>query len=126
MDTEITILLTHLTCLGISLMSAVQPLEHLNRLSPQLWSLPTGSQTVTSECTALLGEVGFWRGSDSSFSLCGAPTYYCRSKYFYSQCPQVWNLIGTEHSLIEVSIGLRIKHTKSISNKYEIRLRKSE
>src|SRR5882724_13472124 len=23
----------------------------------------------------------------------------CGSKYFYSQCPQVWNLIGTEHSL---------------------------
>src|SRR5882724_10659569 len=23
----------------------------------------------------------------------------CRSEYFYNQCPQVWNLIGTEHSL---------------------------
>ena len=23
----------------------------------------------------------------------------CGSEYFYNQCPQVWNLIGTEHSL---------------------------
>jgi len=23
----------------------------------------------------------------------------CRSKYFYNQCPQVWNLIRTERSL---------------------------
>src|SRR5882724_6354961 len=31
---------------GISLMSAIQPLKHLKRLSPQLWSLPIGSQTL--------------------------------------------------------------------------------
>ena len=41
--------------------------------------------------------------------------YYCGSEYFYSQCPQVWNLIGTECSLIEVSIGLRRKQAKSNS-----------
>src|SRR5882724_4327458 len=29
-------------------MSAVQPLKHLKRLSPQLWSLPIGSQTLKS------------------------------------------------------------------------------
>src|SRR5882724_1856277 len=52
---------------------------------------------VMSECTALLGQrLGFGGVSDSGFSSCTAPTYYCRSKYFYSQCPQVWNLIGTE------------------------------
>src|SRR5882724_8324779 len=39
----------------------------------------------------------------------------CGSEYFYNQCPQVWNLIGTEHSLIEVSIGLRRKQAKSNS-----------
>src|SRR5882724_4530188 len=31
---------------GISLMSANPPLKHLKRLSPQLWSLPIGSQTL--------------------------------------------------------------------------------
>src|SRR5882724_11763789 len=31
---------------GISLMSAIPPLKHLKRLSPQLWSLPIGSQTL--------------------------------------------------------------------------------
>src|SRR5882724_7683751 len=31
---------------GISLMSAILPLKHLKRLSPQLWSLPIGSQTL--------------------------------------------------------------------------------
>src|SRR5882724_5216300 len=31
---------------GISLMSAIQPLKHLKRLSPQLWSLPIGSRTL--------------------------------------------------------------------------------
>src|SRR5882724_6113222 len=30
---------------GISLMSAILPLKHFKRLSPQLWSLPIGSQT---------------------------------------------------------------------------------
>ena len=56
--------------------------------------------TVTSECTALLGQkLGFRGVLDSGFSSCAAPTYYCGSKYFYNQCPQVWNLIGTEHSL---------------------------
>src|SRR5882724_5587035 len=39
----------------------------------------------------------------------------CRSEYFYNQRPRVWNLIGTEHSLIEVSIGLRRKQAKSNS-----------
>jgi len=57
--------------------------------------------SVTSECTALLGQrSGFGGVLDSGFSSCATPTYYCRSEYFYSQCPQVWNLIGTEHSLI--------------------------
>src|SRR5882724_653325 len=34
---------------GISLMSANQPLKHLKRLSPQLQSLPIGSQTLKSQ-----------------------------------------------------------------------------
>src|SRR5882724_12460703 len=52
-----------------------------------------------SECTTLLSwKLGFKGVSDSSFSLCAAPTYYCRSKYFYSRHPQVQNLIRTEHS----------------------------
>src|SRR5882724_4908538 len=34
---------------GISLMSAIQPLKHLKRPSPQLWSLPIGSQTPKSQ-----------------------------------------------------------------------------
>src|SRR5882724_10866712 len=57
-------------------------------------------RTVTSECTALLGQKSGVRGvSDSGFSSCTVPTYYCRSEYFYSQHPQVWNLIRTEHGL---------------------------
>jgi len=39
----------------------------------------------------------------------------CGSEYFYNQCPQVRNLIGTEHSLIEVSVGLRGMQAKSNS-----------
>ena len=39
----------------------------------------------------------------------------CGSEYFYNQRPQVRNLIGTEHSLIEVSVGLRRKQAKSNS-----------
>jgi len=55
---------------------------------------------VMSECTALLGwKLGFGGVLDSGFSLCTVPTYYCRSEYFYSQHPQVQNLIRTEHSL---------------------------
>ena len=42
------------------------------------------------------------------------PTSY-RSEYFYNQCPRVRNLIGTERSLIEVSVGLRRKQAKSNS-----------
>src|SRR5882724_6172162 len=34
---------------GISLMSAILPLKHLKRLSPQLQSLPIGSQTLKSQ-----------------------------------------------------------------------------
>jgi len=34
-------------------------------------------------------EVGVWRVSESGFSSCAAPIYYCRSEYFYSQHPQV-------------------------------------
>src|SRR5882724_10979879 len=34
---------------GISLMSAILPLEHLKRLSQQLWSLPIGSWTLKSQ-----------------------------------------------------------------------------
>ena len=60
-------------------------------------SFPTG---VTSECIALLGrKLGFGGVSDSGFSSCTAPTYYCGSKYFYNQHPQVQNLIKTERSL---------------------------
>src|SRR5882724_3757515 len=56
--------------------------------------------TVMSECTALLSwKSGFGVVSDSGFSLCTVPTYYCGSEYFYSQHPQVQNLIRTEHSL---------------------------
>ena len=39
----------------------------------------------------------------------------CRSEYFYNQCPRVQNLIVTERSLIEVSVGLRRKQAKSNS-----------
>ena len=54
---------------------------------------------VTSECTALLSRrLGFGGVSDSGFSSCAVPTS-CGSKYFYNQCPQVRNVIGTEHSL---------------------------
>jgi len=56
--------------------------------------------TVTSECTALLGQE---LGSDGYQTVASAralrqPTS-CRSKYFYNQRPQVPNLIGTERSL---------------------------
>src|SRR5882724_9605666 len=34
---------------GISPMSAILPLKHLKTLSPQLWSLPIGSQTLKSQ-----------------------------------------------------------------------------
>jgi len=55
---------------------------------------------VMSQCTALLNRKSGFRGvSDSGFSSCTAPAYYFRSEYFYSQCPQVWKLIGTDHSL---------------------------
>jgi len=58
------------------------------------------NKVVMSECTALLSQRLDYRGVfDSGFSSCTAPTYYCRSEYFYSQCPQVWNLIRTECSL---------------------------
>src|SRR5882724_916723 len=49
----------------------------------------------------------------SAHALC-QPTS-CGSEYFYNQRPQVRNLIGTEHSLIEVSVGLRRKQAKSNS-----------
>ena len=55
---------------------------------------------------------GFW--TVASARVLRQPTS-CRSKYFYNQCPRVRNLIGTEHSLIEVSIGLRRKQAKSNS-----------
>src|SRR5882724_6258433 len=35
--------------LGISPMSAIPPFKHLKRLSPQLWSLPIGPQTLKSQ-----------------------------------------------------------------------------
>src|SRR5882672_1959799 len=35
-------------------MSAVQPLKHLKRLSPQLWSLPIGSQTLKLQSRLML------------------------------------------------------------------------
>src|SRR5882724_1140612 len=55
---------------------------------------------------------GFWT-VDSARAL-HQPTS-CGSEYFYNQHPRVWNLIVTEHSLIEVSIGLRRKQAKSNS-----------
>jgi len=55
--------------------------------------------SVKSQCTALLNWKSEFRGgSDSGFSSYAAPTYYFRSEYFNNQCPQVQNLIGTEHS----------------------------
>ena len=57
--------------------------------------------------------LGGFRTVASARALC-QPTS-CRSKYFYNQRPQVRNLIGTERSLIEVSIGLRRKQAKSNS-----------
>src|SRR5882724_11976527 len=55
---------------------------------------------------------GFW--TVASACALHQPTS-CRSEYFYNQCPQVRNLIGTERSLIEVSVGLRRKQAKSNS-----------
>jgi len=56
--------------------------------------------TVTSECTALLGQKSCFGGFWTVASACALhQTYYCGSEYFYNQCPQVWNLIGTECSL---------------------------
>src|SRR5882724_5581578 len=69
---------------------------------PLLTSLESleSPEIVMSECTVLLGwKLGVRGVLDSGFSLCTVPTYYCRSKYFYSQHPQLWNLIRTEHSL---------------------------
>ena len=67
----------------------------------------------TSECTALLSQkLGVGGVLDSGFSSCAAPTYYCGSKYFYSQHPQVQNLIGTEHSLNRCEC--RIKNKASL------------
>src|SRR5882724_4444675 len=40
--------------LGTSPMSAVQPLKHLKRLSPQLWSLPIGFRTLKSQSKLML------------------------------------------------------------------------
>jgi len=54
---EITVPLTRLThkgTLGTSLMSAIQPLKHLKRLSPQLQSLPIGFQTLKSQSKLML------------------------------------------------------------------------
>src|SRR5882724_13522056 len=72
--------------------------------------------SVMSECTALLGQR---LGSEGFQTVASAralrqPTS-CGSEYFYNQCPRVQNLIGTERSLIEVSIGLIRKQAKSNS-----------
>ena len=46
----------------------------------------TQTMSVRSQCTALLNQKSGFRGvSDSSFSPCAEPTYYCVSKYFYNQ-----------------------------------------
>jgi len=46
--------------------------------------------TVKSQCTALLNQKsGFGGSSDSGFSSCTAPTYYCASKYFCDQHPEI-------------------------------------
>ena len=85
-----------------------------------------GSVSVTSQCTALLNwKLEFRGGVDSSFSSCTAPTYYCRSKYFYSQCPQDQNLIGTEHILNRDECRVILK-LECISNNLEIGVQGSE
>src|SRR5882724_9297919 len=86
---------------------------HRTDHSPTLPSLTSLREFVTSQCTALLNHKSeFGGGLDSGFSLCTAPTYYCRSKYFYSQDPQIRKLTGTEHSLnrdqCRVIIKLRV------------------
>jgi len=79
-----------------------------------------------SQCTALLNQKSeFGGGSDSSFSSCTAPTYYCRSEYFYSQHPQVQKLIKTEHSLNRDEIRVILK-LECISDNSEIRVQESE
>src|SRR5882724_9005208 len=91
--------------------------------NPQHIPTPGHSHAVMSEYTALLSQKSGFRGvSESGFSSCAAPIYYCRSKYFYSQCPQVWNLIGMEHSLNRDEHRVRLKQAKSISNESEIRV----
>ena len=71
-----------------------------------------------SQCTALLNQKSDFRGGlDSGFSSCAAPTYYCT--YFYNQCPQVWKLIGTKHSLNRDEHRVIIK-LEFISNGLEI------
>src|SRR5882724_4609821 len=78
---------------------------------------------VMRQCTALLGWKSDFRGfSDSSFSLCTVPTYYCGSEYFYNQHPQVQNLIGTECSLNRDEHRVIIK-LESISNKWKSEFR---
>jgi len=41
----------------------------------------------------------------------------CGSEYFYDQCPQVPNLIGTEHSLNRSEHRVKMKQAKSNLNR---------
>ena len=79
----------------------VNALNYLTGSWEGFWMLASACVLhVRSECTALLSQRLGYRGvSDSGFSSCAAPTYYCGSEYFLNCCPQIWNLIGTEHSL---------------------------
>src|SRR5882724_9416940 len=95
-------------------------------VAPQYVLIMSLCFSVTSQCTALLSQKSDVRGgSDSSFSLCAAPTYYCRSEYFYSQCPQVWKSIGMEHSLNRGEPRVKNK-ARVISNNSEIVFWESE
>jgi len=87
-------------------------------VSATLWSQ---SQCYKSVHCTTQPEVRVQRGSDSGFSSCTVPTYYCRSEYLYSQCPQVWKLIviRTEHSLNREECRVKNK-ARVIPNRREL------
>jgi len=55
--------------------------------------------SVPSKCTALLGQKSGFRGVSEWLQLVHCANLLLRVWVFLSQCPQVWNLIRTEHSL---------------------------
>src|SRR5882724_7294267 len=57
---------------------------------------------------------GFW--TVASARALRQPTS-CGSEYFYNQCPQVWNLIGTERSLNRSECRVKKKQAKSNLNR---------